>query len=82
MLFHKQAGMDFDGSFSSIVKPTAICAILSHAISCGWFMHQLDVKNDFLYGDLVKTVYMAQPPGSLIPLALITFFIFRRLFID
>jgi hypothetical protein len=36
--------------------------ILSIAISRGWSLHQLDVHNAFLYGDL-EEVYMKQPPG-------------------
>nr|GEX73909.1 ribonuclease H-like domain-containing protein [Tanacetum cinerariifolium] len=37
--------------------------VLSLAASRHWPIHQLDVKNTFLHGDLSKTVYMYQPPG-------------------
>ncbi|GKF19829.1 ribonuclease H-like domain-containing protein, partial [Tanacetum coccineum] len=37
--------------------------VLSLAASRHWLIHQLDVKNAFLLGDLSETIYMHQPPG-------------------
>ncbi|GJS97884.1 ribonuclease H-like domain-containing protein [Tanacetum coccineum] len=56
-------GVDVDETFSPVVKPGTIQTVLSLAISRHWPVHQLDVKNAFLHGDLAETVYMHQPPG-------------------
>ncbi|GJU24105.1 ribonuclease H-like domain-containing protein [Tanacetum coccineum] len=59
----QQLGVDFDETFSPVVKPATIRTVLSLVVSRRWPIHQLDVKNAFLNGDLSETVYMHQPPG-------------------
>ncbi|GKC44924.1 ribonuclease H-like domain-containing protein, partial [Tanacetum coccineum] len=56
-------GIDVDETFSPVVKPGNIRTVLSLATSRHWPIHQLDVKNAFLHGDLSETVYMHQPLG-------------------
>ncbi|GKA27535.1 ribonuclease H-like domain-containing protein [Tanacetum coccineum] len=53
-------GIDCDDTFSPVVKPATIRTVLSLALSRGWPVNQLDVKNTFLNGDLLETVYMYQ----------------------
>nr|GEX71107.1 ribonuclease H-like domain-containing protein [Tanacetum cinerariifolium] len=59
----QQLGVDFDETFSPVVKPATIRTALGLAVSRKWPIHQLVAKNAFLNGDLSETVYMHQPPG-------------------
>nr|GEY29776.1 ribonuclease H-like domain-containing protein [Tanacetum cinerariifolium] len=49
-------GIDVDETFSPVVKPKTIQTVLSLATSRHYLIHQLDVKNAFLHGDLSETV--------------------------
>jgi len=61
--FSQIAGSDYNETYSPVVKPTTIRVVLSHAISAAWPIHQIDVNNVFLNGDIHEDVYMQQPPG-------------------
>ncbi|GKB60235.1 ribonuclease H-like domain-containing protein [Tanacetum coccineum] len=56
-------GVYVDKTFSPVVKPGTIRTILSLATFLHWSIHQLDVKNTFIHGDLSEIVYMHQPLG-------------------
>ncbi|GKA97168.1 ribonuclease H-like domain-containing protein [Tanacetum coccineum] len=53
---NQQQGIDCDETFSLVVKPATIRTVLSLAISRDWPIHQLDVKNAFLYGQISEIV--------------------------
>jgi hypothetical protein len=56
-------GVDYDETFSPIVKPATVRTVLATAVSRDWSVQQLDVKNVFLHGTLSKTVFCSQPTG-------------------
>ena len=59
----QEQGVDFDETFSSVVKPVTIRTVLHLSLTNNWQVNQLDVQNAFLHGTLDEDVYMFQPPG-------------------
>ena len=65
--FHQQVGVDYDETFSPVVKPPTVHIILSLAAHHHWTLRQLDVSNAFLHGFLQEHVFMTQPLGFVDP---------------
>jgi hypothetical protein len=61
--FTQRPGVDYDETFSPVVKPATVRTVITLAHSKDWPIHQLDVKNAFLHGTLSETVYCSQPTG-------------------
>jgi histone deacetylase 1/2 len=61
--FKQRYGLDYEDTFSHVVKIITIRLVLSISVSRGWSLRQLDVKNAFLHGILEEDVYMKQPPS-------------------
>jgi hypothetical protein len=45
-------GIDYEKTYSPIAKMTIVKVIIAMASTQGWSLHQMDVKNVFLHGDL------------------------------
>jgi len=56
-------GIDYEETYSLVAKMTTVKAIIVMAATKGWSLHQMNVKNVFLHGDLREEVYMEQPLG-------------------
>ena len=61
--FTQTYGVDYEETFALVAKMNSVRILLSLAVNRDWPLHQFDVKNAFLHGDLEKEVYMDVPPG-------------------
>lgn len=65
--YHQEEGIDYDETFSPVIKKPTVRIIFSLTTQFGWSLQQLDVKNAFLHGELHEEVYMQQPQGFVDP---------------
>jgi hypothetical protein len=65
--YSQQYGIDYEETFSPVVRFTSIRVLLAFAANNDMDVHQMDVTTAFLNGDLQEDIYMLQPEGYVQP---------------
>nr|GEX45108.1 retrovirus-related Pol polyprotein from transposon TNT 1-94 [Tanacetum cinerariifolium] len=65
--YRQEEGIDFEESFAPVARIEAIRIFIANATSRNMTVYQIDVKTDFLNGELKEEVYVSQPEGFVHP---------------
>ncbi|GJU32745.1 zinc finger, CCHC-type containing protein [Tanacetum coccineum] len=65
--FRQKEGIDYFDTYAPVTRITTIRLLLALAAIHNLVIHQMDVKIEFLNGDLDEKVYMKQPEGFVMP---------------
>lgn len=63
----QEDGIDYHETFAPVAKMTSFRILLAIAAHEGYDVHQIDVNNAYLKGDIDAKVYMKQPKGYVDP---------------
>ena len=61
--YAQKQGIDYEETFSPVVRFSSIRTILAFAVQHNMFIHQMDVVSAFLHSSLQEDIYMQQPDG-------------------
>ena len=61
--FSQKRGLDYDETFSPVVRTESVRSMIALAATDNLLLHQMDVTTAFLNGTLEEEVYMKQPEG-------------------
>ena len=65
--YAQKHGIDFDETFSPVVRFSSVRALPAFGVQKDMLIHQMDVVTAFLNGELSEEIYMQQPDGYVIP---------------
>ena len=65
--YSQKYGIDYDETFSPVVRFSSVRTLLAFGVKRGMLIHQMDVVTAFLNGTLDEEIYMQQPEGYIKP---------------